>query len=562
MPSRYLLIAVNVLLMIGSGCLEDKKTSVGPQSLSPALTALPLHAADQTLDALCRANKDTSALQAIDYEWLTLEAPDAPTPTSHEELKVLSRLAYYQLASSDPKHQLSSFIEAAGRRLGFPPSQLIADLTTAGRIELWNLKIPHEPRRIGRFPACQPSDFNPSAFLPKSPLEQLASFKLNANYNYLNLGKASIKHTWAALKEASQFSSPSIPAPQEILYSVHPLRQEARTAELKLLTFNTALLDYKLFGFLSVRSAPDVDARRDAILKSVFLHDDIVAFQELWSPDEAPKFAAEAQVHGFDYFNPTKAHASNGLGLAIRQSLIDSTFPIEHDVVTFPENLPKEYWAAELTSFGSLVGIKRGFQSVRFRNHDGVVITVINTHFTAYRENWRMRLAQAQHLASFVMAVQSDIVIVMGDLNGDIHYASDTFTDPEGKITDQWLPNAYSTPLLTATADLDDWSTLGFGRSFLEDCYSLTLESRDTRCQPTWDHRNTVVKEQYPISNEPMARLDFILGRSNRPIAMPEASLAFTEVIDLTNGKESQLSDHMGVRVRLVYQPDTRNPKP
>ena len=154
------------------------------------------------------------------------------------------------------------------------------------------------------------------------------------------------------------------------------------------------------------------------------------------------------------------------------------------------------------------------------------------------------------------MAQNSDVVILLGDLNGDIHYSADTFTNPNGRASTGWTPNAYSTPLLTAGAGLDDWSTIGLGERFIQECYGLSLEARDSRCLPTWDHSNNVVNKQYDVPNEPQGRLDFILGRSNRPILKPKATLVFSEKVTLANGEQSHLSDHMGVRVELRYDPE------
>ena len=538
-------------------CLDAPPQPSLPQSLEPISQHIPPELRKIPASELCTALDSMPEQKPIHYSLDKFISADAKLPTSHEQLRWLNLLAAHSLLSPAPKEHVKRFAEAAAQRLGFGSEQLSVELGPDGRLYLWNLRIVETPRQIGRFPACAAKDFNPKALLAARPTASPEQVALPTNLAYLKIGDSANQATWSTLQKQTEFKTASIPPVFALENSTLSSDFPKANKLLKLLTYNTALLNYKIFGFIPVRFAPLVEERRSAILEAVFLHDDIVALQELWEPVDGDIFAQEAHKRGFAYFNPSKAHASNGLGLAIRRSIIDPSSAVTHDVYTFNEQIPKEYWAASWSSFGLKTGIKRGFQAVSFSTRNNVSITVINTHFTAYRENWRMRLTQAKQLASFARAQETDIVIVLGDLNGDIHYAANTFTNPLGEESFDWTPNAFSTPLLAAAGGLDDWSTIGFGEDFPTECYSLALEKRDRRCHPTWDHANTVVRQQYEIAREPQGRLDFILGRSNRPISPPKTTLVFSEKAKLKNGIESHLSDHFGVRVELRYETES-----
>ena len=522
-----------------------------PRSIDNHRTQLAPEIQSLSIDELCKKADAFPQLGNLDYSPPGSGDELSPkTLEGFESLSLLSAIAAHQLHTKSPSYQLDKFEHLAAQRLGIGVRNLAVTLTADRRLSLWFMGIPESPRLIARLPACTPSDFNREALLPASPSTPLSEVKTDHLAAYLNLGQNGIPFIWDDL-HSGQWQ------PKLGTFTPPALRQSPPTprynGKLSLLTFNTALLDYKIFGFLSVKYAPLVPERRQKILENIYKTDDIIGLQELWQPSEADHFEKAATSQGYRFFNPTKTHASNGLALAIREDLVDTSSPVAHDVYTFEAQLPKEFYAARLTSFGIDRGIKRGFQIVTFKHVDGFSVSVANVHYTAYSNNWRLRIKQAQQFASVIRSLKSEVVIALGDFNGDIHYSEDSFITSNGEAVPEWFANSYSTPLFGIAAGLDDWSTIGLGAEVLKQCYALPLRERDDRCAPTWDHQNTVVQAQYPVSGEPDARLDFIFGRSELPIQPPITSLAFTEKVPLSNGELSHLSDHYGVRVLLRY---------
>ena len=122
--------------------------------------------------------------------------------------------------------------------------------------------------------------------------------------------------------EASPDTQLSLPSFSEDRTTSSSSASASTTRDLSALTYNLALLNYKMFGFVPVRQAPHVPERRTAALRNVFGSDDIIAFQEIWNPPDGQRFAERADASGYRYFDPPKLHASNGLGIAIRKQLI------------------------------------------------------------------------------------------------------------------------------------------------------------------------------------------------------------------------------------------------
>ena len=119
------------------------------------------------------------------------------------------------------------------------------------------------------------------------------------------------------------------------------------------------------------------------------------------------------------------------------------------------------------------------FRSLNSQRRNEETIAIVNTHFTAYRENWRYRLSQAEDISKAIQSIETDTVILLGDLNGDIHYSGDTFTADDGEEVHGWLVNARSTPMISAFADLQDWSPLDSGKTSSQNLLlSAHIESR------------------------------------------------------------------------------------
>ena len=534
---------------------------MGPRSLEALLPQLPKRIAEGQPEELCEFIREKP--QGSDA--ITLHDNDlteSNLPQSYNGLTSLSRIVTHLLLSEgDPADLLTQVRQLAALRLGLSMDSLVATSSQGQQIELWDYRTQTQPTLVARLPACEPADFGTFDETPLTlPEGPLPARPIPKDFAYLNLGKVGEPFSFSDALEASQDTQLSLPSFSEDRTTSSSSASASTTRDLSALTYNLALLNYKMFGFVPVRQAPHVPERRTAALRNVFGSDDIIAFQEIWNPPDGQRFAERADASGYRYFDPPKLHASNGLGIAIRKQLIAPGYPVTHRNFTFTEQLPREYLAATLSSLGFQRGIKRGFQIVQFTTPQRETIAIVNTHFTAYRENWRYRLSQAEDISKAIQSVEADTVILLGDLNGDIHYSGDTFTADDGEEVHGWLVNARSTPMISVYAELQDWTTIGFGQEFISKCYSQPISNRDQQCEPTWDHGNLVVRAQYPVSREPQARLDFILGRSRFTLNNLTSSRIFQEVFTLPGGNQMHISDHYGVRVKFTHALPTGSP--
>ena len=518
------------------------------------LPQLPKTIADRPPEQLCELIKgENQGSGAMVLHNMALAGADLPQ--NYNGLTNLSRVVTHLLRkTSDSDELLTQVRKLAALRLGLSLDSLATALSPSKQIELWDYRNQIQPSLIARLPACEPADFGSFEKMASAfPQQPLPARPIPSHLTYLNLGAPGQTLSFREAAEASPDTQLGLPSSTENIAKPDADSPETTRRELSALTYNLALLDYKMFGFLPVRQAPHVAERRKEALRSVYGTDHIVAFQEIWGAADGQRFAEQADASGYRYFDPSKFHASNGLGLAIRKDLIAPNQPVSHRNFTFTKQIPREYLAATVSSLGFQRGIKRGFQLVEFTTPQGETVAIVNTHFTAYRENWRYRLSQAEDISKVVQLIEADTVIVLGDLNGDIHYSSDTFRTEDGEEIHGWLVNARSTPMLLAFAQLQDWSTVGFGPDFIRNCYTQSISKRDQQCEPTWDHGNLLVRAQYPQSREPQSRLDFILGRSRFPLQHVRSSRAFQETFRLPDGSEMHISDHYGVRVNLIH---------
>ncbi len=544
--------ALSISLAVGTGC--GGKSEQSPRTLETLNRYLDTKVATQPLEQLCDTLKTPLAVEKPVVD-LTESFTLSGLPKTHQDLETLSRLAAQLIRSQQSAEIVAEQVIAlSALRFGVKENNLQAVGLSSAQIEGWDFRNATLPALIARLPACRYSDFGTlSSAKTIEDSTPLPAQKLPESLSYLKLSKAGQAISFRDAENMPLDIKPDVPNSMVLPEPPATEAPTVATRALTALTYNLALLDYKIFGFLTVRQAPHVKERREFLLNATFGEDDIIALQEVWNPVDGHRFSKQAALTGYRYFDPPKGHASNGLGLAIRESLISSTHPVRHRNHTFVDQVPREYLAATLSSLGFQRGIKRGFQIVEFETPDGETIAVINTHFTAYRENWRYRLSQAEQLSKVVRKLDADTVILMGDLNGDIHYSEDIFRTGAGEKSSEWLVNARSTPLITAFAQLNDWSTLGFGEDFIATCYTLPLAERDQRCEPTWDHSNLLVKAQYPSPQEPQSRLDFVFGRSKFPLTKIVTERTFRVPFVLPNGLSMHSSDHFGIRVALSH---------
>ena len=100
-------------------------------------------------------------------------------------------------------------------------------------------------------------------------------------------------------------------------------RDRTGRAPLSILSYNLALLDAKLLGFIPYAQTPDLDARRKITAGRVFARGvDIVLLQELWLDEDVAEFFSSADEFGYRGFVQDRNGHNDGLGIFIKQSAI------------------------------------------------------------------------------------------------------------------------------------------------------------------------------------------------------------------------------------------------
>lgn len=556
---RWVLLG-SMIGILSVGCVT-KTQSNEPLSLARIEQQLDVSKDDGPVESLCDTPRAPllSDLVASSIERAKLE--HSTMPNSYLELASLSRITSSLLESKHSAHTLATVKALVALRYGYPLEKIQVKPTPDG-FEAWYLPTSTTSFRLAKLPACEAYDFSHLAPALRTRSDLLPAFEITEDIHYLGLGDIGSRPTWDDLLDDQHKAKKLKPPPTprlEFSQWVTAERTSGQEFDLSLLTYNTGLLDYEIFGSFTVAEVPYLEERLTPLLERIFIEDDIIAFQEIWRPTDAEKFFETAKERGYSYFDTPKHHASNGLGIAVKRELIDHRKPLTHEVITFTDILLREYLGATWTTFGAVRGVKRGFQALSFSLVTGQSITVINSHFTAYHKNWTYRIKQARQLASYARNVNSDIVVVLGDFNGDLHYQSGVgYYDTDYSESD-WYANAFSTPLLKTAGKLDDWSSFGFNHTDLDQCYRLPLIKRDTSCVATWDiQTNKLVTDQYATPNGPSERLDHIFGRiKGQSLISIESELALRDEVSLGNGLSRPLSDHYGVRV-VVKQAQTK----
>lgn len=334
---------------------------------------------------------------------------------------------------------------------------------------------------------------------------------------------------------------------------------------LSVLTYNVALLDVSLFGFVPFTSTPHLDARRPLLAAAIFSQGyDVIGLQELWGSADVARFRQAAEAAGYWLVTSPRDGYTDGLALAVRRGVAAAPESVwfEH----YSENSANEFFPAP--------GLSRGFLGARIQSASLGPVVVYVTHTAAFPSAYQLRMRHARELGLDVQRrVRADeLLFLLGDFNAAPYYRADVWTLPDGAAEPGWYANTLSYPVLLhytgardlavqgrsmADVDLDitaadavpSTPSRALAVPFGVDGYCATAP-RDafsgTDC-------NALYFEQYAGTEFP-ARLDYVFGRGGARIHVAESRLAFTDPVAY-DGVTGPLSDHYGQLVRLLVAP-------
>lgn len=349
-------------------------------------------------------------------------------------------------------------------------------------------------------------------------------------------------------------------------------RDRTGRAPLSILSYNLALLDAKLLGFIPYAQTPDLDARRKITAGRVFARGvDIVLLQELWLDEDVAEFFSSADEFGYRGFVQDRNGHNDGLGIFIKQSAIAGGTTTEFDFGAYGAQNGQEYFPGP--------GIKRGWIAVTFTHPEIGRIHAFDTHMQAYPENWLGRMKQAREIGIIMRQVAeaednvNDLVVVGGDFNAGPYYKAATWNVPDGSLQDRWFHNTLSYPILLTYADMVDLAIMGrpaadatadvtLGNTVVNDAATaLTIPgAQEGWCQRTpvttfsASDCNSLYFDQYGGTEYP-ARLDHIFAHDpDGRIIAAKSELVFVEKQPF-GSIEVEQSDHLGVAVELFVSP-------
>lgn len=327
---------------------------------------------------------------------------------------------------------------------------------------------------------------------------------------------------------------------------------------LRVLSFNTGLLD-RWYPFAVVQ-VPHVDERRAALPADLLGEGyDVLLLQEVWDTRDVRAFEAEAAHRGYRVHagSSDAAHEAHGLLMLVREDLIDPAGPDERDEETFELQRDIEQFPGP--------GVERGMLSWRLRHApSGLVLTLIDTHTTAFPELSWVREAQARQLGLRVRDVpEDDVVVLTGDLNAGPYYPHDRFGEVDGEPVVGWWRNAQAYPLLLHYGDLwDAHAAAGqaqdvalldalpaFGPAYRREPYGDASQCNVLVGVFTATDCNTLYFEQYAATEYP-ARLDHVMVRDAlERVRVRDSAVVYTDPLA---GETFERSDHYGVAVTLL----------
>ncbi|MCB9793135.1 MAG: endonuclease/exonuclease/phosphatase family protein [Alphaproteobacteria bacterium] len=349
----------------------------------------------------------------------------------------------------------------------------------------------------------------------------------------------------------------------------NPERPHPEALELRVLTYNVALLDARLFRLIPYKASPYLDERRpelpDLILSEGY---DVLFLQEVWSKGDVARFEAAAEAHGYVAFTGPRKKYNDGLVTLVKEELVSASASVELYAQNYTERDASEAFPG--------VNIKRGFVAVTLDHPAYGSLSLYNTHMQAWASKWLMRASEARELGTHIAenTPADGLAFVGGDFNGGPHYGQETWTTPEGEVQDYWWDNTLSYFLMAYYSGASDlWlrgahpttvlNDIGLPRTVINDpVKGLEVPHVD----PEWcpEHRlelftasdcDLMYFQQYAATENP-ARMDLLWARDpDKRVYVQDIDLAFSDRVIFGDLEPMEPSDHIGVGATLRIAP-------
>lgn len=341
---------------------------------------------------------------------------------------------------------------------------------------------------------------------------------------------------------------------------------------LTVLSYNVAMLNVDLFGFIPYAETPELETRRKTTpAKILGRGDDVVLLQEVWLDEDVEEFFATADELGYHGFVQDRSGHNDGLAIFIKDSAIAGGTTQEVDFGAYGSQNATEYFPGP--------GIQRGWLSVRFIHPDIGPIRVYDTHMQAFPENWGGRMKQGRELGIIMRTTPEeegtpdDLSLLGGDFNAGPYYKKAEWEVPDGSTQNRWFHNTLSYPVLLTYGDLIDLAIMGrpaelaladitLGDTVVNDA-GAALDvpgAAEGWCDETpavtftATDCNSLYFQQYAGTEYP-ARLDHVFGHDpDGRIVARSSELVFTEK-ESFGDVDVEPSDHFGVAVNLLITP-------
>ncbi len=361
------------------------------------------------------------------------------------------------------------------------------------------------------------------------------------------------------------------PKPSALLKYHHDENAQRTLASetLSFLTYNVALLDAKLFGFIDYSASPHLDERRNELPKIILeKNHDIIVLQEVWLDEDVDRFREKADEAGYFVHTGPRDEYNDGCVTLIRKSIMNAETVSTSGGVAYAERDGLEYWPGP--------GIKRGFIFLSFDHTSLGTIHVYNTHMMPWWYNWGVRMAEAREVSLHVLdnAKETDLVFLGGDMNAGSYYKDDVWVTGENENNDGWWANTISYTFFTHYGDFIDLLMMGRdeqninldiseGDAVVNNAEtSLEIPGAATDwCEShsgvnfTASDCNDLYFMQYAGSEFP-SRMDHIFVRdTQKRVFVTKSEIIFNERIVFGDLEAMQPSDHLGVAAWVTVSP-------
>lgn len=280
---------------------------------------------------------------------------------------------------------------------------------------------------------------------------------------------------------------------------------------MKILTFNMALLDFKIFGFRILRPTKYLELRMSIIPdKIIALDADVVCLQEVYKTSHKRKLEHTFSKH-YPYCFYKKSNTLLGFdnGLMI---LSKNKFDSLHF-----ERLISQPFEESLLSKKGLINVCLQINGIKY--------TITNTHTTAsgggfQQDNARVEALRDSQISQIINSTErikkennSDCAIICGDFN----------------CGPQVSESNYALVLYKGYVD--------------------TFKINNSEEFPTWDPDNILNQDSPVFKASPKQRIDFIFcdKHSIEKFSEIKSKIVFTESLIEVEEKNIPLSDHYGV---------------